>query len=96
MANDFTPGPWTVSADGDMVESETAHGWVNDGWVICSAHGSDSKANARLIAASPKLLKALEDLVEAVEREAMIEGVSGIACDKLPDARAAIKEAKGE
>lgn len=42
------------------------------------------------------LLSALEEIVSAVEREAKVEGVRGIACDCLPKAHAAIRKAKGE
>lgn len=50
----------------------------------------------RAVSAAPDMLEALEALVVAVEREAKIEGVSGIACEKLPFARSAIAKAKGQ
>jgi hypothetical protein len=57
-----TPGPWTVDGRGirqDMRERER-------GWFIgyCEdTHNPDWKANARLVAAAPDLLEALQGLL---------------------------------
>ncbi len=59
-----TPGPWAVNEDGWKVESEKEHGWINDGWIVCSTHGPDAEANALLIAAAPDLLEAAKEAYE--------------------------------
>ena len=70
----FTPGPWAVL---NVVENEKAEVWYrpNDGLAsliartyecsICEEHGGGVAANARLIAAAPALLAALEAIHEA-------------------------------
>ena len=59
-----TPGPWEVSDTGANIYGAT-------GDIVASVHGlpkphltSEGKANARLIAAAPELLKALKNLVD--------------------------------
>lgn len=58
MNNQFTHGPWTVTADGLNVKTATTD------IMICENGGETSaiedKANARLIAAAPDLFKALK------------------------------------
>ena len=52
--SDHTPGPWTIESTG-----------YRDQQTILDANGDCAtvKANARLIAAAPSLLKALQDMV---------------------------------
>lgn len=85
-----TPGPWTYSPaanDGGLIRSFTANGNLSSS--IASAHHRIDRAefegNARLIAAAPDLLNALEVLASAAEAR-------GIPADA---ARAAIAKAKG-
>ena len=70
MEAKHTPGPWTVAGD---VKGQEA--WCPTRHIYASAdreaHGSgcvatvaSSRANARLIAAAPAMLAALQDLVE--------------------------------
>ncbi len=102
-----TPGPWRAECEGDwwMVYSDTAellpdfkrgqlpvvdlfHGgydFADAGWPL--------SANARLIAAAPDLLAALEWLCEQMVAE-QDAGVSGFE-DWLAPARAAIARARG-
>ena len=73
QAATHTPGPWAVL----NVENEKAEVWYrpNDGLAsliactyecsICEEHGGGGAANARLIAAAPALLAALEAIHEA-------------------------------
>lgn len=65
-----TPGPWTVHSEmRDCVTFEGRHGTENlflqnlDGYFACQ-----SEADARLIAAAPELLEALQDCREALLR----------------------------
>ncbi len=67
----FTPGPWALIERGDerYIVSETESDWDGDRKMICDlfrgGYSYDdaphaSRANAKLIAASPTLLEALE------------------------------------
>jgi len=97
----YTPGPWhwwtpeqAAAADfgpynGPVVVTDEA-----DQWIICEVasgiEGDPEHANARLIAAAPDLLNALEQMVanaEVLERN--------LASFALVRARAAIARAKG-
>ena len=54
-----TPGPWKVSSSGNDIENAYGAG-------VCALYADESsEANARLIAAAPELLEALERLVAA-------------------------------
>ncbi len=74
-----TPGPWKHDPTWGLIE----HGKTQ----ICALH-SGNIANARLIAAAPDLLVALESLLKSSE-------VFG-RFDAQLDAREAIRKAKGE
>ena len=88
-----TPGPWDVATkagDGGLVvrSSKSMH-------ELCQIHSSYKykdahKANARLIAAAPEILEALEDC----ERNMIISTQADMA--RLDRIRAAIAKAKGE
>lgn len=96
MNNQHTPGPWTVkSHENDTYTIHVAcKSW--ESWAV--AHIEDctqDEANARLIAAAPDLLAALEDLLKTAlsrgENPGLDEG--GPVLDK---ARAAIAKAKSK
>lgn len=66
MTINHTPGPWVIGRSRrghDVVMVDTASGTA-----ICDVYGDsdDRPANARLIAAAPDLLEALETLYRAV------------------------------
>lgn len=68
MSARYTPGPW-VTADGyGPIEGGTAVQSTHDSNLICSCTGyygrDGAQANARLIAAAPELLEALQMLLE--------------------------------
>lgn len=78
MKNSFTPGPWVVQ-DGDRFSMEmviTSQRRIEESMAsICEMdvdydgeHGEEQHANARLIAAAPELLAALQDCREALLR----------------------------
>jgi hypothetical protein len=81
-----SPGPWPITPLPENTWHVTAHvGPIEK--PVAMVHG---EANARLVAASPDLLAALQDLVFAT---AHVEG--GIALAARKQARAAIAAAKG-
>ena len=68
MEQAHTPGPWCIVGDnstatvvrtGDGIATHIAK--LHEQW-ICDEHGGSVLANARLIAAAPELLQALETL----------------------------------
>lgn len=94
MSAKFTPGPWEMGdyyATGIYVWDENQDrcvALVED----CDVDHSELEANARLIAAAPKLLEALESLVAEINHEPNSE----FGFPSLERATATIAEAKGE
>ena len=92
-----TPGPWSVKkhfsewliGDGNYLIATTAGSPAHLG----RASAERDAANARLIAAAPDLLKALEDCVAVMDRE--LAGLKVIQ-PEFSAARAAIAKATGE
>ena len=92
-----TPGPWKAKKwvgtdpyddpDRPFVEVGNVH-WSPKNWKPAAAIGQT--ANARLIAAAPELLEALENLLK------VHEGEGGTQHNAADIARAAIAKAKGE
>jgi hypothetical protein len=93
MTTQHTPGPWRYQD----VRSQKEHVYfrieAKDGAVgFAYKHNNDEEANARLIAAAPDLLAALEGLLAGSERH-----IFHTECQKERDAAsAAIARAKGE
>jgi hypothetical protein len=96
-----TPGPWSFSDNTNMASGKTHYTVYSndDGYsrlVICDTpyvkNFKHHEANARLIAAAPELLEALEDVTDQMES---IMRVSGFSYDGGPlnAARAAIRKA---
>jgi hypothetical protein len=90
--NKHTPGPWKAHFEEAYYVTGPDRGRVAMMLNLKGAHGlggrrtgEESAANARLIAAAPELLGALQ---KAVARQ-------GFSNDELRDARAAITKAKG-
>ncbi len=101
MRRAFTPGPWVEHRDSDWsVETVSSNAYKHVGpkgadpvAIVVVAHWSAMDdvldANARLIAAAPELLAALEALTAEAHRN-MIGGKGHL----IDDARAAIAKAK--
>ena len=100
----WTPGPWNIGSSDLPVSRMSIHCkghkdschstvalMVSRG-VIGISHDEEF-ANARLIAAAPELLEALEDCVAVMDRE--LAGLKAIQ-PELSSARAAIAKATGE
>ena len=106
MTAKHTPGPWHIGMKpGPMIYGE--HGEQVADMVVSMINIVEHSANARLIAAAPDLLQALENLTDAVQSGtsyaddtaagkalSILSGRSGTTW--LSDARAAIAKAKGE
>ena len=107
----FTPGPWLFDDEHEEVTSEarrrkglTRIATVNLGW--SEPFNSEQNANARLIAAAPDLLDALQWYeAKAVQMgraaihqdsKLMLELMKEIAVEYGAQARAAITKATGE
>ncbi len=91
-----TPGPWKYDVAGYGNIRREKH----DGKKICDFTRcftpeafSRHEANARLIAAAPCILAALEDCVESLSRLPDVDGAYRVTC--IEQARAAIAKAKG-
>ena len=99
-----TPGPWNFSASFDSVERRVKHG---DNpplvWAIASGINSahpdympraEQIANARLIAAAPELLDALDRISTAYD-ETLRHPIASQLLQAIYRSRAAIAKAKG-
>jgi hypothetical protein len=97
-----TPGPWYVREQDDIDAEGNGYVWAVKG----ESHGSyiqnpghaNSEANARLMAAAPEMLKALEELLDLT---ALMPNSDDAVNDPelepaLERARAAIAKAQGE
>lgn len=93
-ATTHTPGPWTAEQDAGDDDEMTGRIFSDSGDWIAEVHTGDGEgsfeSNARLIAASPDLLAALENLMHETE------GGQAQCGQQFADAaRAAIAKAKG-
>lgn len=95
----WTPGPWNYPEHPKGVSTliYAELGGNPEAFPVASAtYGvpdEERKANARLIAAAPELLEALEDCVAVMDRE--LAGLKAIQ-PELSSARAAISKAIGD
>jgi len=107
MEDKHTPGPWRIVRSskytGDADDTEIMSVEAANGQTMLftdSGYFKPMEANARLIAAAPELLGALEALVEVNDRDlknGIVDYAKGSAIDKYwKTAKAAIKKAKGE
>jgi len=98
-----TPGPWRIT--GTMtkyIEASLGNGWVQEVASVGptdhdNGYGQQHEANARLIAAAPDLLEALQRINEACAQ--IPEGLEGYLeqlSDAISDARKAIAKATGD
>lgn len=85
-----TPGPWRIGDAG-----HTVFGPKTDAPAPTMVAQRLTRANARLIAAAPDLLAALEDLLD-LGRAGFIRGEDIAVTRAVDAARAAIAKAKGE
>ena len=84
-----TPGPWVASKRNQRTIVQQV---LNDSYAVAEVHavyGNEAEANARLIAAAPEMLEALEAIFINHEVKGMSETLNNKAL-------AAIRKAKGE
>lgn len=91
----FTPGDWRVYRDNEEAPNiayvrGNSHEGNFDG-EVCVLYGQDNKANARLIAAAPEILRALKEMVHEFGDDNPDDD-----WECVQDARAAIAKATGE
>lgn len=80
---EHTPGPWTLTQDqpntldvskrADGIRSRLAQVHAD---MVAEEHGGDWKANARLMAAAPEMLEALQGVWACYRDDALILGSS--------------------
>lgn len=102
MSKHHTPGPWTYKLDEDCrnlsVTTTYAPTEIVGGCGCCDSPWVACEADARLIAAAPDMLEALEKMVGLFEpgRVYDFREISAIGSEALKIALAAIAKAKGE
>lgn len=90
----YTLGPWRlISADDEYTIHAPGHGTI-----IATIHPlmPERPANARLIAASPDLLAALEAALDIMDNMTSVDFAAGFDKPVRESARAAVAAAKGE
>lgn len=95
-ATSYTPGPWTVEHDGQSLPIIMANAEIVA--LARETKQRNEKLNARLIAAAPDLLAALEELTGIVQGALDDTNLHGLGMDSftLQPARAAIAKALGK
>jgi hypothetical protein len=96
MDEKHTPGPWSVTTKlsgsenhrGFKIVSSEIKGWSLAEVIPIDQDGIEGGANARLMAAAPRMLKALQALISADEEQ-------GLDDTLFDDARAAVAQAVG-
>lgn len=96
----YSPGPWKVWGESIRQPEGIAIGQGDAGYSLARvfSQGHDGEANARLIAAAPELLEALEEAeyrLRELAHQVWPQGVSYYE-PAVVKARAAIAKAKGE
>ncbi len=103
LQSKITPGPWHVHGDnhtlihaddGRQMLAEALRDHIMKGWAITLP---EAQANARLIAAAPEMLEALEWCADVIGHNSCSDGQpnNGFVI-ALEHARAAIAKAKGK
>jgi hypothetical protein len=98
-----TPGPWRTDRNNTHGgQIAVVHHCVGNDWVeiwspdATAADEKEMEANARLIAAAPELLEALEAFDKAAKESTTIIGFAAKAFKLLTKTRAAIAKARGQ
>jgi hypothetical protein len=101
MKTSFTPGPWKATKDRHgawQIDAANGSAWIAKTVPMRSLTTGmaelDTEDDARLIAAAPDLLEALQNLLIRFQRRR--PGVWGESTEPVIAARAAIRKATGE
>ena len=102
MNTQHTPGPWEVKIGTE--DDDWAHQWPTieaKNYVVVGTEGiyqdfDTDMANARLIAAAPDLLEALQDLFEDDMEHVLMGDGKDDQIEAISKAKAAIAKATGE
>jgi hypothetical protein len=89
-----TPGPWRYQEGADKYTHIVRAG--ENRFVCQQPQNDEGRANARLIAAAPDLLAALQEMVDCYESAAAKSGCQCAQCQTQRRAHAAIKKALGD
>ena len=87
-----TPGPWHTAGE-QGVQIRSAKDQIAKVWTM---RGNEWKANARLIAAAPELLEALQSIADCCDEEHAARDYASRQAEIRGIARAAIAKATGE
>ena len=91
MAPKHTPGPWKQG--NDRIECSEGYGVAD---LFTQRNDAETKANARLIAAAPEMLEALEALVREFDDTYDGDPISMEKHEAIEKARNSIIKARGE
>ena len=91
---EHTQGPWEVIG-GTVIVSKEDRYYIAHTPEVAEDRFWETRANARLIAAAPELLEALESLIREHDCEASAFEDSLCECKLCTPARAAIAKARG-
>jgi hypothetical protein len=99
----FEPGPWRAEKQkpGECNPDIYPFSVQSEEWTVAEVYGDvaalDAEANARLIAAAPKLYAALEQLVKRTPFTPAIGGISVLlSFEQMAEHKAILAEARGE
>lgn len=96
MPHSFTPGPWeTLKFSQHELQTDFAMVKIGER-VHMIGYSDEDKANARLIAAAPDLLEALQEFVRTMDSLPESDETSLRVWDMYQMAQAAIKKAGGD
>jgi hypothetical protein len=98
MSEGHTPGPWDFWSGYNAVDKMEAEITADDGDIVIARYNhliGEGEANARLIAAAPELLEALEQVCLIWDHHCDAHG-DGTPSEAHARVRAAIAKAKGQ
>lgn len=103
MSAEHTPGPWHIESgmNGGFEIGAPQRG-ISGGLLVIAARSGHSsmvnemRGNARLIAAAPELLAALERLADCVQRQRLPDTTPPAPASPLGEAIRVIKRARGD
>lgn len=71
----YTPGPWNVRPNGDIMSASRGGSTVNVGSISWGSKSEDREGNSRLIANAPGLSECLDELYLLVSQPALVAAI---------------------